>query len=80
MASLYWVKPWLRETENKISLAAGRAGQLWLPGRGRVIVGVELPWWKMSGFSLPRFSRQEGQDLGSSTCEPSALGTVKVKK
>lgn len=44
MASLYWVKPRLGETENKVSLAEGRAGQLCLPGRDRVIPGVELPW------------------------------------
>lgn len=44
MASLFWVKPWLEETENKISVAEGRAGQLSLPGRDGVIPGVELPW------------------------------------
>lgn len=32
--SLYWVKPGLAETKNKVCLAEGKAGRLWLPGRG----------------------------------------------
>lgn len=41
-SSLCWVKLWLRETENKVSLAEGRASQLQLPGRGGLMSGVEL--------------------------------------
>lgn len=33
--SLYWVRLRLTETKNKVSLADGKAGQLWLPGTGR---------------------------------------------